>query len=66
MLLEFRPVSSKLALMHTVYEDIVNAEKKVLQLREMVCWSNILCQALDLLYLPTQIQQRFMLNRPLF
>jgi hypothetical protein len=29
MLLVFRPVSSKLALMHTIYEDIFNAENKV-------------------------------------
>jgi hypothetical protein len=61
----FNQYFSKPALMHTVYEGI-SQEEMLFNSGEMVCWSNILCQALDLLYLHTPIQQRFMLNRPLF
>jgi hypothetical protein len=60
------PVFSKLALMHTVYEGISTQEEMLFNCGEMVCWSNIFCQVLDLLYLHTPMQQRFMLNRPPF
>jgi len=57
MLLVSRPVFFKTAFNAYCLQGIFNAEKHVFQLREMVCWSNIICQALDLLYLHTQIQQ---------
>jgi hypothetical protein len=41
----FKPAS-----LQAFYEDI-SQEEIVFNSGEMVCWSNILCQALDLLYL---------------